>query len=204
MLKFKGMKLYRLVMWQLTRAYIRLLPTSIKMPTHDRIVLEQIIFREIFICGRYHNILFVGVSQFTSWYPSLFRPWSRITFWTIDPDLQKQLYGSKTHHLVARFETLVSLHEAYGLYDLVIVNGVFNYGIDTPDNQVAALNTAHAILKSGGKLLIGYRAFEGKPDLDLASVNREKFTEGLIPGLTCWHYLTKSNNCHTFVCFVKL
>jgi hypothetical protein len=174
------------------------------MSTDDRSVLERIIFREIYTSGDYSNILFVGCSQFTSWYPTIFETCPKITFSTVDSDLQKLPHGSKTHHRVARFETLVNLPETHGFYDLVILNGVFGYGIDSLNDKLTALKTTHAILKPRGKVLIGYRDFENEPDLDLTLIDGDQFDKALIPAFTCSRYLTKSENRHTFACFVKL
>lgn len=204
MAKFVAKKLYRIGIWQLANLYIRLLPNCKKMLTDDRLVLERIIFREIYTSGNYSNILFVGCSPFTRWYPTIFDTCPKITFSTVDPDLQKLPDGSKTHHRVARFESLITLPETHEFYDLVILNGVFGYGIDSLEDKLAALKTTHAILKPRGRVLIGYRDLENEPDLDLTLIDPDQFDRAAIPAFTCSRYLTKSENRHTFACFVKL
>jgi SAM-dependent methyltransferase len=173
-----------------------------RMPTDDRAVLEEIIFREVYVGARYSRILFVGCSEFTSWYPVLFEN-TAIVFETVDVDPDRERFGAPNHHFVADFESLANRAALRGEYDLIFLNGVLGYGIDSPPQKTAALRTAHALLKPGGRLLVGFRDPPVDPDLDLSDVEPALFAPVDIPGLSSWRHRTSDANLHTFVCYEK-
>ena len=45
---------------------------------------------------------------------------------------------------------------AAGTFDSVLCNGVFGFGVDTRESQLAALRAMWRILKPGGRLLLGW------------------------------------------------
>jgi hypothetical protein len=190
-------------MWQLVRLSVKLLPQSTKRSTHDRYILEQVIFKDIYINTDYGRILFVGCDSYTSWYPRIFDFRKGIVFETVDPSPGKKTFGARRHHQVTHFEALASWQENKGQYDLIILNGVFNYGLDSLSEKMVALEAVYTLLQAGGRLLIGYRDLEVGPDFELEMIDRTQFVDTPIPGLSCSHYLTKHTNRHSFLCFLK-
>jgi SAM-dependent methyltransferase len=173
------------------------------MPTPDRTFLERVLLRELFLDAATREILFVGCSPYTSWYPYLFVAAPGVRFATIDPDPAAARHGSRREHRVARLEDLAGAADEHGRYDAVVLNGVFNYGIDEPAQKRAALEACAAVLRPGGRLVVGYR--EGtERDFDPADVDSAVFKRVAVPGTDAPTHDTGSQNNHTFVCLERL
>ncbi len=86
-------------------------------------------------------------------------------------------------------------------YDLVIANGLFGFGTDSGEANAAVIDACHAVLKPGGRLLLGY-SHPGTFDPGL--VDLERFRPARISGLDVDRYLTQNENRHTFACFTKV
>lgn len=172
------------------------------MPTDDRAILEKAIFRELYVARRYRQILFVGCSEFTSWYPELFEN-TPVAFDTVDSDPEKAPFGSPRRHFVRSFESLSDMAVLRETYDLVVLNGVFGYGIDTSTSKKTALDTAGALLEIGGAMVIGYGDRPDDGDLDPGLIDPAVFAPTTIPGLTTTKHRSTHINGHTFVCYTK-
>jgi hypothetical protein len=171
------------------------------MRSHARRVLERVIFPAIYADATVKTILFVGVASYTSWYPTLFNTRPGLSFRTIDPDPQAVRFGARGRHRIGRVESLATEAASRGAYDLVIANGLFGFGTDTDEATVAVLDACHAVLQSGGRLLIGYSK-PGTFDPDLVDPGRVRPSP--IPGLAVDRYATMNENRHSFACFAKV
>lgn len=175
---------------------------SRRMPTDDRFVLEDVIFRSVFLNLRFKRVLFVGCSEFTAWYPRLFAGRPSMRFETVDPSPQAAVFGA-TCHYSENFEDLSGKEDLVGQFDLIILNGVLNYGIDTRDQKQAAMRTASILLRPRGMLLVGFRDSPAANDFVPADMPEDLFNPSAIPGLDCHYYLTRSHNGHAFRCFER-
>ncbi|MFO0012250.1 MAG: hypothetical protein ACK553_05870 [Planctomycetota bacterium] len=117
----------------------------------DRVVLEQVIFPELQRGTRMHSILFVGCAWYTLHYPWVFRDKDFRTM-EIDPDAA--CFGADKH-LVGSCESLGTLLSR-GELDCVILNGVFGFGLNTPDGLNRTLQGIHHALRAGGLLIFGW------------------------------------------------
>ena len=102
--------------------------------THDRYLLEEVIFPELRSRDDIQNILFVGCEKYTAHYPAAFADRS---FVTIDIDPFKARYGADRH--VVDSITNLEAHFPPGAFDAVIFNGVIGWGLDQPDEILPAV-----------------------------------------------------------------
>ena len=121
------------------------------LPTHDRYLLEQIIFPVLLSRAEVHDILFVGCERYTATYPRVF---AERHFVTIDSDPTKARYGA-AHHVI---DTVANLrqHLAPGSLDAVILNGVIGWGLDRPEEINQAVHQCFSRLRAGGLFIVGW------------------------------------------------
>lgn len=188
-------------MWRFCDLYGRLQPPSRRLRSDARFVLERVIFPEVYADPSVKSILFVGVGPYTSWYPTVFRTRPGLRFSTIDSDPQRARWGARRAHRVGWFESLADDKSSRGAYDLVLANGLFGFGTDSDEANAAVIDTAHVVLRPGGRLLVGY-GDEGTFDPGL--VDGDRFRPSRLPGLATNRHLTRNQNRHTFSCFSKV
>jgi SAM-dependent methyltransferase len=75
--------------------------------------------------------------------------------WTTDIEITHARWGAAGRHLTWDLLHIDQLL-APGSFDIVLCNGVFGFGVDTREAQLAALRAMAAILKPGGRLLLGW------------------------------------------------
>jgi len=122
-------------------------------------------------------------------------------FATVDADPAKKQYGSRRHHVLARFENPSPAAGMAGMFDVVILNGVVGFVMNTVDSKRAAFSVSRELLAPRGRLLIGYN--------DLEERNRfaPEFAKGFetspIPGMQVCNCVNSDGLRFRFVCFVK-
>lgn len=100
------------------------------------------------------RILWVGCRRYTKSYGWLLTKYGG-ECWTTDIEPAHAKWGQKHRHFtcdVTRIDELIP-SEAF---DTVLCNGVFGFGVDTREVQLAALAAMGSILKRGGRLLLGW------------------------------------------------
>lgn len=191
------------MLWFLARLYVKVLPAGIKMPTPERLLLEQMIFRALFLEPAVREVLFVGVAGYTAWYPTIFRLRPGLRFATIDSDPRAASYGARGNHRVARFQSLVDAEDEHARFDVVFLSSVFGYGTDAEADQRAAIDAAYAVLRPGGRLLVGYADSHGRDDVDLTIIDSIRWSPTEVPGLGGLAHTVQWKMRHTFVCYRK-
>jgi len=115
------------------------------------------------------NVLFVGVAKYTAHYAQ----WFQNATWYRTIDLRREMarYGSKNNHIIC---DIVRVNEHFHgiLFDVVILNGVFGWGLDKVEDQEKALKAIRQILKTGGVLLIGWNVDRVKDPLALEGIKQ--------------------------------
>lgn len=169
------------------------LPTPLN--TTDRIILEQSILPFYVSQPDIRTVLFVGCSSYTVQYQRQF--FSRVNFWTIEPDATRARYGSNKH-VIAPLENLEQ-HFAANTFDLIICNGVYGWGLDRPDQLETAFRQCHACLRSGGYFLLGWDDIPERAPVALDSVSSlQRFNRHEFPVLGTWRLATDTPYRHTF------
>lgn len=185
----------------LKRFLRRRLRVATPIDTHDRRILEQIIFPGYLADPRIRRVLFVGCDNYTVQYGEFF---ASVDFWTIEPDPKKQRYGAR-QHVVGTLEQLDRLFKP-GSFDLVLCNGVFGWGLNTAEQCEAAFGNCRTCLADGGHLMIGW---DDTPGAKLASTrlcdieSLSRFDRFAFPVLGTWRYVTDTPYRHTFEFYRK-
>ncbi|CAN5351666.1 hypothetical protein BH10PSE2_BH10PSE2_28540 [soil metagenome] len=100
------------------------------------------------------RILWVGCQAYTAVdYPPLEAHGGEV--WTTDILPEAQAWGRAGRHRTGDVCEADRLF-ADMTFDAIICNGVLGYGVDSPEQQVRALNALAAILKPGGRMLLGW------------------------------------------------
>lgn len=163
-----------------------------RMP--DRRYMEEAILPAVAALAP-RRLLDVGVESYTRDYGRRLPP--DCEYWTLDLNPNVAKYGPPGRHIVANVLDMASYFEP-GSLDVVLMNGPFGYGLDLLDEQERTIAAAHAVLRPGGRLLVGWdRAEDGTPvvmgekersesrikdPLELESI-REHFAHEPPPGL---------------------
>ena len=119
----------------------------------DRVLLDRRIIPALIDSGA-KTVLSIGVAYYNAHHPAIFAA-RGAELWTIDVDQQKAIWGSPGRHITGDALDL-ALHLAPEAFDAVILNGVLGYGIDDTRSVDRALRSIAAVLKPGGRLVIGW------------------------------------------------
>ena len=174
------------------------LPTP--MYTEDRRVLEHAIFGYYTMRPEVRSILFVGCQWYTRHYERMFFP--RHDFWTIEPAEASRKHGAR-QHVVAPLERLDAFFpERY--FDLIICNGVFGYGLDSPEQCEAAFDHCYTRLAEGGQFVLGWDDVPERRPLPLESVRSlKRFRRVKFPPLGTERYLTDTSYRHLYEFYAR-
>ena len=119
----------------------------------DRIHMEKTILPAL-AAGGFRRVLFVGCRRYTTHYGRWFTD-RGIEYWTTDIDPNAGRWGDKHHHVTADVRDLDRHFEPHS-FDLVLLNGVFGFGVDEPDAMNRTLDTLHTLMMPDGLLLVGW------------------------------------------------
>ena len=122
------------------------------LPDEDRRVLEKLIFPYFLMDKSYKSVLFVGVDWYTRGYNKLFEKDRR--YITIDVDPSKRKYGAN-EHIVDAVQNL-GKHLSSCSVDLVLMNGVFGWGLNAKADVEQAFLACLYVLRPNGILVIGW------------------------------------------------
>jgi SAM-dependent methyltransferase len=172
---------------------------KLRLKTVDRDILENIIipyFISINVCQK---ILFVGVDWYTFQYESFF---INKEFWTIDKDKAKKRYGSK-RHIIDSLRNIDKYFEV-NYFDLIILNGVFGWGLKEKKDVEKSFDQCYNFLRSGGYLIIGWNDIpEVKPFPMDQIYSLTKFNKYYFKPLSSNSYYTDSKLKHVFNFYIK-
>jgi SAM-dependent methyltransferase len=165
----------------------------------DRRVLEQIIFPYFLNDQACQNILFVGCDWYTKGYTAWF---AGKNYWTIEVDPALRKFGAD-QHIVDSLQN-VSCHFPRGTLDLIICNGVFGWGLDTPSDVEKAIGACYDALRDGGILVVGVDGVEERRPYALETSDALRaFAPYTFPPLDTADYLTDTPYRHRFLFFSK-
>jgi hypothetical protein len=100
------------------------------------------------------RILWIGCRRYTKEYGAILSR-NGGECWTTDIEIVHAKWGEKDRHFTW---DLVHIDEliAGRFFDTLLCNGVFGFGVDTREAQLAALGAMRNVLKPGGRLLLGW------------------------------------------------
>lgn len=106
------------------------------------------------IAARGGRILWVGCQAYTADYPAWLAAGGG-EVWTMDFDADAAKWGRKDFHRTGDLKEVQALF-ADMTFDTILCNGVLGFGVDSPEDQEAALAAIAKALRPGGLLLLGW------------------------------------------------
>jgi SAM-dependent methyltransferase len=113
-------------------------------------------------------ILWVGCRPYTGDYPALLES-QGATVWSMDIDPRNAAWGREGRHRTGDIREVDRLFPDV-VFDAVLCNGVLGFGVDALEDQARALGAMAAVLRPGGRLLLGW--------------NTDKIADPVAAGLT--------------------
>ena len=164
-----------------------------RIRTEDRARLEDLLLPR-FAGAQVAKLLFVGSETYTRTYAAAFPPGH---FRTVDIDPAKAKHGTPDH-IVAPIQD-VHLHVPPATFDVVVMNGVYGWGVNDRPALTAALTSIATVLKPGGKLVLGWNDVPVLGPFDPETVAVEcGFERDPTSPLGAWRVLTDTPTRHTF------
>jgi hypothetical protein len=159
--------IYRAARWAARRARIvrALLPERSIAAIHhyvavralgglpERRYLEESILPTLARAG-FRRILFVGCRRYTRHYGRYFDGGST-EYWTADCDAAAAIWGAPGRHLTCDIRA-IRAHVPAGFFDVVLLNGVFGFGVNDEPSMNETLAAIHDVLAPGGRLMVGW------------------------------------------------
>jgi len=136
--------------------YVFLAPHLVRkrtLDTPDRRFMEE----EILPCFRsadVKRVLFVGCRWYTRGYGEWFSGTQK-EYWTTDIERRSAAWGARNRHIVCDVRC-IDRYVASHFFDVVILNGVFGFGLDDNISMNKSLVAIHHVLSANGLLLIGW------------------------------------------------
>jgi SAM-dependent methyltransferase len=119
----------------------------------ERRYLEESILPTLAQAG-FHRLLFVGCRRYTRHYGRYFNGES-IEYWTADYDAAAAAWGAPGRHIICDIRAIGD-HVPAGFFDVVMLNGVFGFGVDDDAAMNETLAAIHNVLVPGGRLMVGW------------------------------------------------
>jgi hypothetical protein len=143
----------------------------------DRRYMESSILPAI-SSGKPARVLFVGAERYTAHYAKWFRD---SEYWTLDVRPEVEIYGAKGRHITASVIE-ADKHFMPGYFDVVFLNGVFGWGVDSIEDQNATLRALRSVMKDGATLVLGWNDHRVQEPLELEAL-KAHFSHGIGNGL---------------------
>lgn len=187
--------------WRLARRIARELRTLLGQPSflrnEDRRILEQVILPQVLSACGLRRVLFVGCDWYTKGYEAWFR---RRDYATIDLDPAAGRFGAR-RHIVDGLQN-IERHFPPASLDLIIVNGVFGWGLDAETDVERAVRGCHRALRIGGLLIIGVDDIEEHRARALENCKAlDEFVPYVFPALKTADFVTDTPYRHRFLFF---
>jgi len=121
----------------------------------DRDVLERVIFPYILSYHNPESILDIGREDYQKFYNKFFEGRD---LWTMDIDPAQAEFGAPKH--ITDNAANVTNHFEESKFDLILINGVLNWGLNNKNEIERCFDGLYKIMKPGGLLVIGWNNFE--------------------------------------------
>jgi len=172
---------------------------SFYYPSEDRSILECMIMPFYQLSLAHSAILFVGTDWYTHGYSRMF---SRKTYITIDPNPDRARYGAE-HHIIDDVSN-IEQYMAPGSLDVVFLNGVIGWGLNSQDEAERAFAACHCCLRKGGHLVLGWNDLPEHLPFPIEAVESlNQFRPLVFPPLATSEHLVDNEWRHTFSFFCK-
>jgi Methyltransferase domain len=133
---------------------------------------DRIFFREYILPGvsrlKPSELLFVGCRDYSESYCQYWRHCG-INCWTLDIDPKAARWGVPGRHIVGDVQHVNRLFSPASV-DVVIMNGIFGFGINTVEQMNRSLQAVAQAMKPGGLFILGWDTDKIADPLDLQSL----------------------------------
>ncbi len=126
------------------------------------------------------NILWVGCQKYTRSYAHILESHGAAC-WTIEIDPSAAQWGNGDRHMVGDLLEIESLFKEIQ-FDAILCNGIFGFGVNSQEQQEAALRAMHAKLAPRGWLLLSWNRDRSRDPISIGVVDgffRPEAPEGL-------------------------
>jgi SAM-dependent methyltransferase len=123
----------------------------------DRAILLKNVFpafHRTSSASRGTKVLWIGCRRYTKKYYALLEA-QRAECWSMDLEPDVKRWGRRGRHIT---DNVLKLAERFPSreFDAIFLNGIFGWGVDTPEDQRTAFEVMAKVIKSGGWLLVGW------------------------------------------------
>ena len=160
----------------------------------DRQYLEQEILPHLAATNP-SRVMFVGCESYTRGYGDIFIR-SHIEYWTCDINPKASVFGAGKNHITCDVQMLHTHFDEH-YFDIVLLNGVFGYGVNDRTAMENTVSSIHRILQTNGILLIGWNQELVTDPTKLNSINQSYIHQG--PSLLENRRVFKINQDHTHI-----
>ena len=137
--------------------------------------------------------LFIGCRKYTMHYPALLEAHG-VECWTIDIDPIAARWGAPGRHVIGDIQDALD-HWSLSLFDTIVLNGVFGFGLNRVQDQETALRVCHRLLANDGWLILGWNTDRCVNPSELSEL-RNCFRPSSFPGLPQRQTFTKSTHVY--------
>lgn len=141
--------------WQTKKITKKYRGEEVRDKFDDRRVLEEIIFPNILAIRNPEKILDIGREEDQYFYNKFF---INKEFWTLDINPDHKDFGAKNH--IVDNATNLKKHFKDNYFDLIIINGVFGWGLNKKHDIEKTFSSIYDILKTSGILIFGWNDIE--------------------------------------------
>ncbi len=118
--------------------------------------------------ANFSKVLFVGCEFYTSHYRKWFAS-TQTEYWTTDNNPEAAVWGETGRHIVCDVQEL-NLHFPVQSFDVVLLNGVFGFGVNDQPAMNRTIAAIHRVLKPKGILMIGWNEVLVSDPCDLENI----------------------------------
>jgi hypothetical protein len=122
------------------------------------------------IARRSKKLLFVGCRRYTRRYPAMLEALGA-ECWTIDIDPSVARWGAPGRHVTDGIERALD-HWPTALFDTIVLNGLFGFGLDKLEDQENALRVCRTLLRRDGWLILGWDTDRCSDPIEMSIVQR--------------------------------
>jgi hypothetical protein len=119
----------------------------------DRLYLRQVMLPAM-ARMKPANVLLAGTRRYTRRYPEAFDR-QTTAVWTIDFDPTAAAFGNGQLHRTGDMCRVDKVFRGVR-FDMIHINGLLGFGVDSPDNVLAMIKACHRVLQPSGYLMLGW------------------------------------------------
>ncbi|MBD3253040.1 methyltransferase domain-containing protein [Candidatus Pacearchaeota archaeon] len=164
----------------------------------DRDVLERIIIPYLLSKINPKKILDVRREDYQKFYNLFFKGRE---LWTIDKNPKRKKYGSENH--ITDDVVNIKNYFSENSFDLIIMNGVFGWGLNKPEDVEKTILSFYKILRKGGIFVFGWNDIPDLKPLELENIESlKKFKPYFFEPLKTISFKSLTEE-HTYSFFIK-